>query len=580
MRFSRPKFIFATSQPTRGPLLSLVDLMILIALAIIVYIGVRLAITSPQNINGPTIDLSPRALPYYTLLSVGRMLIAYLLSMLFSLVYGYIAASRPSAERIMLPILDILQSVPILSFLPVVLLGLTAILPQGFAVEFAAVILIFTSQAWNLTYSFYQSMKTLPKELREASAVFRFNWWWRFRRMEFPFATIGLLWNSVMSWAGGWFFLIAAETFTVGSRDFRLPGLGSYLQLAASQNNTGALVWGITTLIVVVVLLDQLIWRPLLAWADRFKIEMVENDNPPTSWFLNLLNRSRLAGWIEHNAIIRAVTAVDNRLGGATQPGDVVKEESPYAGARLWLWRILLAIFVIALALGVLRLGQLLITMPLSDYGRIVVGTGATALRVVISLLLALLWTVPLGVAIGSNPKLATFLQPVVQVAASVPATALFPVILLALLNLPGGLNIAAVLLMLLGTQWYVLFNVIAGTTAIPQDLRYTTDLLRFNRLNRWRKLILPALFPYLVTGLITAGGGAWNASIVAEYTTFNNKTFQVTGLGSLISEATATGNFALLAASTLTMIIVVICLNRFFWRRLYRLAEEKYRME
>src|SRR5450432_565024 len=579
MNALRRRIVFATSQPSRGPLLSVTDLIIVLILAVIVYIGVRLAVASPQVLDGPQINLSPSALPYYALLSLGRMAAAYLLSITFSLIYGYMAASKPAAERVLLPILDVLQSVPILSFLPIVLLGLTAILPQGLAVEIAAVVLIFTSQAWNLTYSFYQSMKTLPKELREASSVFRFNWWWRFRRMELPFAAIGLLWNSVMSWAGGWFFLMAAETFTVGDRDFRLPGLGSYLQRAASANDASAIIWGIATLVLVVVLLDQLVWRPLLAWADKFKLEMVESENPPTSWFLNFLDHSRLATSFTRRYLVRTLRRVDKRLGGALRP-EARKEDFSAKPYNTWLRRLLLLIVLVVVGYGLFRLGQLLITVSLADYARIAVGTLTTALRVVISLVIAVLWTVPLGVAIGSSPRLATILQPLVQVVASIPATALFPVILLALINLPGGLNIAAVLLMLLGTQWYILFNVIAGTTAIPQDLRYTTDLLRFNRFNRWRKLILPSLFPYLVTGMITAGGGAWNASIVAEYTTFGNKTYSVTGLGSLISEATASGNFALLAASTLTMILIVICLNRFFWRRLYRLAEEKYRME
>ncbi len=579
MNALRRRIVFATGQLSNGPLLSTADLIILLVLAVVIYIGVRLAINSPQALSGPNIDLGPQVLPYYALLSLGRMAAAYLLSLTFSLVYGYLAASNRINERFLLPVLDVLQSVPILSFLPVVLLSLTAILPQGIAVEIAAVILIFTSQAWNLTYSFYQSLKTLPVELREAAGIFRFNWWWRFRRMELPFAAIGLLWNSVMSWAGGWFFLMAAETFTVGQRDFRLPGLGSYLQQAASQNNTSAILWGVFTLVLMVVLLDQLIWRPLLAWADKFKLEMTESDNPPTSWFLNLLDSSSLATGLTRRYLIRGLRRIDKGLGGALKSGiglDDVQDMSKGARLRRFLW-IVLGLIV---TYGLFRLGQLLITVPLSDYGRILVGTSATFLRVTASLVVALLWTVPLGVAIGSNPRLATFLQPVVQVVASIPATALFPVILLALLHLPAGLEMAAILLMLLGTQWYILFNVIAGTTAIPQDLRSTTDLLRFSKFNRWRKLILPALFPYLVTGLITAGGGAWNASIVAEYTTFNGRPYSVVGLGALISEATANGNFSLLGASTLTMIVIVICLNRFFWRRLYRLAEEKYRME
>src|SRR5450432_4016292 len=342
MNALRRRIVFATSQPSRGPLLSVTDLIIVLILAVIVYIGVRLAVASPQVLQGPTINLSPRALPYYALLSLGRMLAAYLLSLLFSLIYGYFAASKPAAERILLPILDVLQSIPILSFLPIVLLGLTAILPQGLAVEIAAVVLIFTSQAWNLTYSFYQSMKTLPKELREASSVFRFNWWWRFRRMELPFAAIGLLWNSVMSWAGGWFFLMAAETFTVGDRDFRLPGLGSYLQRAASANDASAIIWGIATLVLLVVLLDQLVWRPLLAWADKFKLEMVENDNPPTSWFLNFLDNSRLASLFQR-LLNRAIHVIDKRLGRALKSGTALETDAESKRTK-WMRRGLSAI--------------------------------------------------------------------------------------------------------------------------------------------------------------------------------------------------------------------------------------------
>lgn len=577
MKSLRSRLVFATGQPFSRSLLDRADLLILLVLAILIYFGVQMAVESPEVLNGPDINLSISALPYYALLSVGRMLAAYLLSMLFSLIYGYSAANNHHLERILLPILDVLQSVPILSFLPIVLLGLTAVLPQSVGIELAAIILIFTSQAWNLTYSYYQSLKMLPNELREASAVFRWNWWWRFRRMELPFAAIGLLWNSVMSWAGGWFFLMAAETFTVGDKDFRLPGLGSFLQEAAHTNNKGAILAGIGTLVFVVVLLDQFIWRPLLAWSGKFKIEMVGSDNPTTSWFLNFLNRSRLATAFTRRCVIRGLNALDRRLGGALKPGSTSENVN---GHISWVRRLLLALVVIVAIYGALRLGQLLITVPLTGYRRILTGAFATALRVAIALMVAILWTVPLGVAIGSNPRVATILQPGVQIAASIPATALFPVLLLVLIDIPAGLNMAAILLMLLGTQWYVLFNVIAGATAIPQDLRDTTDLLRLSRVNRWRKLTLPALFPYLITGLVTASGGAWNASIIAEYTTFSDKTYYVTGLGSLISEATASGDYALLAASTLTMILVVVCINRFFWRRLYRLAEEKYRME
>ncbi|MFQ3535886.1 MAG: ABC transporter permease subunit [Aggregatilineales bacterium] len=578
MEALRRKTVFAIGQ-SESAYLGWADILILLGIAVAVYFGVQLAASTPPSLARAEIDLNPQVLPYYALQSVMRMAAAYILSLLFSIVYGYFAARSRSAERVLLPVLDVLQSVPILSFLPVVVLSLTAILPQAAALELAAIVLIFTSQVWNMTYSFYQSLRTLPRELREAASVFRFNWWWRFRRVDLPFASIGLLWNSVMSWAGGWFFLMAAEIFTVGEKDFRLPGVGSYLQEAANANDTTAILYGVLTLVLIVVLLDQLVWRPLLVWVQKFKLETVEDDNPPTSWFYSLLSRSKLANALNQVLIIAAIKALDRRLGKARRFEPAEREQSlrwTQRAARL----LALSIFVlIVIALGI-QLIELLLSVPVSDYGRIAAGTVATALRVLTAMLIAMAWTIPLGVLVGSNPRLATFLQPIVQIAASIPATAFFPLIVLVIINNGISLNVAAVLLMLLGTQWYVLFNVIAGTTAIPKDLRDMTDLLQFKGWNRWRKLILPSLFPYLITGLITASGGAWNASIVAEYTEFGQQTYNVIGLGALISEATAKGDFGLLTAATLTMIIVVVVINRYFWRRLYRLAAERYTME
>ncbi len=289
------KLIFRPPIPSLR-LFTVSDVVALLLVGVLIFLGVKLAFNTPAVVVGPDISLAPNALPYYALLSLGRMLAAYILSMTFSILYGYTAARRPGAERWLLPVLDILQSVPILSFLPVVLLALIAILPQRMAVEMAAIILIFTSQAWNLTFSFYQSMTTIPTELREAAAVFRFSPWLRFRNLELPFAMLPLIWNSVMSWAGGWFFLMAAEIFTLGDRDFRLPGLGAYLQTAASKGDSQALLLGIVTLVLLIVLLDQLVWRPLLAWAERFKVSQVTNDDPASSWFLDGLRRSQL-GW-------------------------------------------------------------------------------------------------------------------------------------------------------------------------------------------------------------------------------------------------------------------------------------------
>jgi len=562
-----------------GTVFSRADAVILLILAALLYLGVNLATGTPSIITGPIIRLDAETLPYYALLSLGRMLAAYILSLAFSIAYGYSAARSKAAERWLLPVLDVLQSIPILSFLPVVLLALTAILPQRVAIEIAAIILIFTSQAWNLTCSFYQSMRTLPTEYREAAAVYRFSRWVRFKQVELPFAAIGLIWNSVMSWAGGWFFLMAAEIFTLGDRDFRLPGLGAYLQTAAGAGNTSALLGGLGVLVFMIIALDQLVWRPLLAWAERFKVSQIANDDPAESWFLDSLKGSWVAEGFNRWITAPIMRQLDRRL---TPAAALIPSLEPVEMAGGWTWRsVLISIIAAGVIIwgGISTLG-LLSQLPVQAWLDIAVGAGATLLRVVIAVSIALAWTIPVGVLIGTNPRAAKILQPVVQIAASIPATALFPVLLLGLLALPAGADMAAVILMLLGTQWYLLFNIIAGASAIPRDLGFTSDLIGLRGWRRWRTLTLPALFPYIVTGLITSSGGAWNASIVAEYTHFGGQTSRVTGLGALITSATAEGNYALLMASTLVMVGMVVLTNRLVWRRLYRLAESRYRMD
>ncbi|MDI6693565.1 MAG: ABC transporter permease subunit [Anaerolineales bacterium] len=553
------------------------DAVALLVIAVLLYIGIRLAFGAPGVIEGPEITLVPRALPRYALLSIGRMTAAYFLSMIFTLIYGRLAAYNPRAEQVLMPLLDVLQSVPILSFLPVVLLSLSAILPINWAAELASVTLIFTSQAWNLTFAWYQSLTTIPKELREVSAIFRLNSWMRFKSLELPFAAISLVWNSMMSWAGGWFFLMAAEIFTVGRRDFRLPGLGAYLQEAANQNDLRAIFWGLAALILLIVALDQLVWRPLLAWSDRFKLEMVEGEEPPTSWFYDALHNSRLINALRENFISPISERVDHWFLRHFQAEDAA--ETSTAG-RSWLLRFLGALFAVGLLYGLYRTTIMLLAVPMAQWTTIGLSVATTTLRVGVALLLALAWTIPVGVMIGGNHRLTVLFQPLIQITASVPATALFPVFLLFMLRLPGGLNLAAVFLMLMGTQWYLLFNIIAGAKAIPQDLKYTATLMQLSRWERWRTLTLPALFPYLITGAITASGGAWNASIVAEYVHFGGRPLQTIGIGSLIAQATAAGNYPLLLASTLSMILTVILINRLIWRRLYQIAEENYRME
>ncbi len=552
------------------------DVVVLILMAVVIYGGTRLAFDAPAVVNGPQISLDPSALPWYTLLSTARMLAAYILSLVFTLTYGRAAAYNRRAEAILMPLLDVLQSVPILSFLPVVLLSLSAILPQRIATELAAIVLIFTSQAWNMTFGWYQSLTTLPTELREASSIFRLNRWMRFRNLELPFATIGLIWNSVMSWAGGWFFLMAAEIFTVGSRDFRLPGLGAYLQEAANQGNFHAIAFGLIALILTIVALDQFIWRPLLTWSDRFKIETVESSEPPSSWFYNLIQTSQLYYW-SRSLFDKLFERFDRWTIRRSPIISSLDEDDSKPGWKLVLFFILIGLVMVY---GGYHAAVMLAAIPHTQWIQIGLGVIATFLRVSVSLVIALLWTIPVGVAIGTNRRVATVLQPIVQVTAAIPATAIFPILLLFFINMTGGLNIAAIFLMLMGTQWYLLFNIIAGASAIPQDLKYTASLLQLSKWERWRTLILPALFPYIITGSITASGGAWNASIVAEYVHFGGQTIFATGIGSIISQATAGGDYPLLLAATLSMILAVVLANRLFWRRLYKAAEEKYRME
>jgi NitT/TauT family transport system permease protein len=570
-----PARVFSVPQPVERRF-QWGDVVVLLGVIVLLYAGVSLAVLSPLALRGPDISIAPEVLPYYAVLSVGRMAAAYFLSLLVALLYGRAAAERRQAEQVLMPLLDVLQSVPILSFLPVVLLSFSAVLPSRLAAELAAIVLIFTSQAWNLIFAWYQSLKTIPSELREASAIFHFNGWLRFRTLELPFAAISLIWNSMMSWAGGWFFLMAAEIFTVGERDFRLPGLGAYLQEAANRGDIAAIAWGLGALVSVVVVLDQLVWRPLLAWSNRFKLEMVAGAEAPSSWFYSVLRHSRLILSSQH-MVRRGITHLDVALlkwfpASGTQ-AETIKRPP-------WRAYAIASLGGAVILYGLYRVGSMLLLVSAGQWRDVVVGVGATLLRVVAALVIALSWTLPLGVAIGTRPHLAARVQPLAQIAASIPATALFPVVVLVIAGLPAGMNLAAVLLMLMGTQWYLLFNVIAGASAIPQDLQYTAGLLQLNRWQRWRILILPALFPYLITGAVTASGGAWNASIVAEYSDFAGNPRYVIGVGSLIAQATSAGTYPLLLAATLAMIGTVVTINRLVWRRLYRVAESRYRLE
>jgi NitT/TauT family transport system permease protein len=521
------------------------------------------------------ISRSPAALPAYAGYSLLRIALAYFLSLIFALVYGYTAAYRPRAERFMIPLLDVLQSIPVLSFLPGVMLAMAALFPgRQLGVELGAVLLIFTGQVWNMAFSFYASLKSIPREMREAATIYRFNWWQRFVEIELPFATIGLVWNSMMSVAGAWFFLMACEQFG----DFRLPGLGSYLQSAADHGDTRSILLGILTMVTVIVLIDQLVWRPVIAWAEKFKIEQVESTSAPTSWVLDFLRRSRGVAFVRKRAIRPLREQMIHYF--ASQNNDAGAQPARESEAILWIWRVVGIAIVGAIGYSVVRVVMILTGLHSGEFHELGLGLGATFLRVNATLILGALWTIPVGVAIGFNPRLARIAQPLAQIAASVPATALFPVVLLILIRLGGGLGLGSIVLLLLGTQWYILFNVIAGAMAIPTDLKEAANVFGLRGWERWRKLILPGIFPFLVTGLVTASGGAWNASIVAEYFHFKGQTYSTIGVGAMISAATDAKNFDLLLAGTIALAAVVVTTNRLVWRRLYRLAETRYKLE
>jgi NitT/TauT family transport system permease protein len=532
--------------------------------------------TAPVNMQAQ-IDLSPRALPAYALYSVARLAVAYFLSLVVSLVYGYVAANNAKAERFLIPVLDTLQSIPVLCFLPAVMISMVALFPTTqLGLELGSILLIFTGQVWNMAFSVYASLKSIPHEMLEAAHLYRLSRWQKFMQLELPNTAIGLVWNSMMSVAGGWFSLMVCEMFVLGNRDLRLPGLGSYLQTASNAGSIRSIVWGLAVMIGVIILTDQLIWRPVIAWSEKFKFEQVEATQVPTSPVLNFLRHSKLLRRIARVSVAPAREALTLYFAR--------RDSGPHAvhprHLSKWASRFLAILSAAGVLYGIGKMGVMLTALTRPELRGIFWGAGATFLRVELTLVLAALWTIPVGVFIGLRPKFSALAQPLAQIAASVPAPALFPIVLLILIRVGGGLGIASIVLLLLGTQWYILFNVIAGASAIPSDLKEVCDTFHLGEIQRWRTLILPALFPYLITGFVTASGGAWNASIIAEYFKFRDQTFSITGLGAVISRATDAGNFPVLLASTIMISAMVVTINRLIWRRLYTLASTRFKLE
>ncbi|QWF83879.1 ABC transporter permease [Amycolatopsis sp. CA-230715] len=565
----------ALARPRRG----VADVAVLFGAAALLWLLVRLAhgATVPwDEASAPsTVSTDPAELPYYAARSVLRMFAALVLSVAFTFVYATAAARSRRAEKVLLPVLDILQSVPVLGFVSVTITGFLALFPGSqLGLECASVFAIFTSQAWNMTFAFYHSLVSQPRELDEAARLLRLSRWQRFWRVDVPGGMIGLVWNGMMSFGGGWFFLVASEALTVNNRSYALPGIGAYVATATDEGRLDRVLLAVVAMIVLVVGVNVLFWRPLTAWAERFRVEESEAAEAPRSIALAVLRRSHVP------ALLGKV------FGPLVHPLDRAFAVFGRADRPLWISEgrrragdLVFAVVVFALiGYGVARLVAYIAgTAGFGEVGHALLLGLVTFGRVLVLVAVATLVWVPVGVWIGLNPRVSRLAQPVVQVLASFPANFLFPIVTGVLVATGISLDWGGILLMSLGAQWYVLFNVIAGASAIPNDLREASASLRLPRALWWRKLVLPAIFPSYVTGGITAAGGAWNASIVAEIVSYHGVTLTATGLGAYIKNATETGDDARILIGVVVMSLFVVGLNRLLWRPLYALAERRF---
>jgi NitT/TauT family transport system permease protein len=553
----------------------LVFLAVISMLALIARAGAEAMVRFQPPDIGPVVSLDPRQLPDYTLRSTLRMFIALGCSTLFSLLYGSLAAHNRRAEKVLIPLLDILQSVPVLGFLSISVTGFIALFPGSLlGLEAASIFAIFTSQVWNMTFAFYQSLRTVPRELSEAASLYQLSRWQRFSRLELPSAAIPLLWNAMMSFGGGWFFLAASESISVLNTSYTLPGIGSYVTAAVAARDLRALAWAILAIALVILVVDQLFWRPLVTWSDRFRMEQ-SGGEVPGSWAIDILRAARLPT-LMGEALAPVGERIDqllSRLLGKASGEDPPSESA--TAARLF-------DFVVVLLTGLLLAALLhfiLATVGPAEVGKAFVMGLHTLARVMVLLTAAsLIWT-PIGVAIGFRPRLARLLQPLVQFLASFPANFLFPFATLVFIHAHVPIGWGSILLMALGSQWYLLFNSIAGAQTIPSDLREMADNVGLRGVQRWRQLILPGIFSAWVTGGVTASGGAWNASIVAEVVSWGGTTLRADGLGSYIAEATSRGDWPRISLGIGLMSLFVVVLNQVIWRRLHALAERRFHL-
>ena len=551
-------------------------LLVLGALVAIAY-GGKQTVVPLSELERTPVTLDPSALPFYALRTTLRMLLAIVCSTIFTFIYAAIAAKSRRAEMVMVPLLDILQSVPILGFLAFTVLFFMNLFPgRVIGAELASVFAIFTSQAWNMTFSMYQSIRNVPKDLEDATQSFRLSQWQRFWRLDVPFAMPGLIWNAMMSMSGGWFFVVASEAITVGDTTITLPGVGSYVALAIQHQNTAAIYYAIAAMFLVILIYDQLLFRPIVAWADKFRFEQTASGDAPSSWMLDLFRRTRAL-----RALTFPFAAVNRKI--SNLPISLPRLRSPAASSTppsklidaLWL---LVVVSATAYA-GWQTYAYLAHHLEFSDIF-VVIGQGMiTLLRVVVLIAIASVIWVPVGVWIGLRPRLAERMQPLAQFFAAFPANIAFGVFVQGIVDFHLSPNIWLSPLMILGTQWYILFNVIAGASAFPTDLREAASSFHLKGWRWWTKVILPGIFPYYVTGAITASGGSWNASIVAEVANWGTTQLKAEGLGAYIANATTAGDRPRIVLGVATMCVLVTLFNRLLWRPLYLFSERRLRL-
>jgi len=525
------------------------------------------------------ISLAPNQLPFYALRTVLRIFIALAFSLLFTFVIGSAAARSKHCERILIPLIDILQSVPVIGFLSITVVGFIKLFPNSLlGPECAAIFVVFTSQAWNMTLGFYQSMRTVPTQLREASSMLRLSSWQRFWRVEVPFAMPSLIWNTMMSMSASWFMIVASEAITVNKQSIMLPGIGSYIATAIMHANKLAVLYAISTMLIVIILYDQLLFRPLISWSEKFKSADAKQEEGAASLLLTLLKKTKLFIFVG-DAIGIFLDAIINIRFGKNSAFIKSKISQRITNTKLiYLWYGLLVIIGFIVLFLLARF--IFVNISFHETLHVVLLGSFTALKIIILMLLCALIWIPVGVWIGLRPKIARMAQPIAQFTAAFPANLLYPIVVLLIVKYSLNAQIWTTPLMVLGTQWYVLFNVIAGTTALPNDLVQVNQNLGVKNWLWWRKFILPGIFPYIITGFITAAGGAWNASILTEYITWGQHTVIAPGIGAYFTQVSASGDFPRIALGLSIMSLYVLFFNRFLWRPLYNLAEKRYQLD